>query len=96
VTLRTFEHIELIDRRDPAVIAARRQQIAREMQRVAKASEASLPQDLRRQVLIVQSQQIERTYSPTAWEQTKWIAAFLLTGLALGAITIACIDWCMR
>ena len=33
------------------------------------------------------------TATPTAWERARWCAAFLLTGLALGAIVVAVVNY---
>jgi hypothetical protein len=51
--------------------ADRRAAIAAEMHRVAKASEAHLPIDQRRQVLLVQAEQVEQT---AEWDRWDWIA----------------------
>ena len=60
--------------------ADRRAAIAAEMRRVAKASEAHLPIDQRRQVMLVQSEQVEHT---AEWDRWDWIA-YALPWAALG------------
>ncbi len=71
----------------PAHRVARQQQISAEMARVAKASEASLPIDQRRQVFEVPQAlavggTVEHTAGPT-WQQRARIAAVLAVGLPL-------------
>jgi len=39
---------------------------------------------------------MQHTYTWSTWEKAKWCSAFLLSGLALGAITIAIADWFLR
>jgi hypothetical protein len=87
VICREFVNADLIDSRDPAVIAERRRQITAEMARVAKASEASLPIDQRRQVFEVPQAlavggTVQHTAGPT-WQQRAQIAAVLAVGLPL-------------
>lgn len=48
--------------------ATRRSQIAAEMLRVAKASESALPLDERRQVLLVQAEQVELGAEWSTWD----------------------------
>lgn len=73
----------------------RQQQISAEMSRVAKASEASLPIDQRRQVidcsqLLVVGGTVAHTAGPT-WQQRARIAAVLAVGLpvAIGTAYLA-------
>lgn len=66
---------------------ARRDQIAELMRATAKASEAHLPMDERRQVLLVQAEQVEHTASWSRWDWCRWALPWLCLGLGLGALT---------
>lgn len=66
---------------------ARRDQITALMRSVAKASEQGLPLDERRQVLLVQAEQVERTAAWSRWDWCRWALPWLLLGLGLGALT---------
>ncbi len=96
IMTRPFVSADLLGQ-DPDAIAARRREIAARMEAVAKASEAQLPADQRRQVVdVLQGDAlavggtVEHTAGPT-WQQRAQIAAVLALGLpvAIAAAFIA-------
>ena len=66
-----------------AACAARRSQIAAEMRRVAKASEGALPLDERRQVLLVQADQVELGAEWSAWDWACYALPWAVLGFGI-------------
>jgi hypothetical protein len=60
--------------------------------RYLKQSDSNMPPDQRTVSMIVAGEQIQHTHKPSAWDRAKWVAAFLMTGLALGAVITAIIN----
>jgi hypothetical protein len=58
--------------------------------------DADQPEDGRTISMLVVGDQIQHTATWSAWDKAKWASAFLLCGLAIGAIATAIADWCMR
>lgn len=45
-----------------------------------------------RTFLMANAGTVECAHKPSAWDRAKWVAAFLLTGLAAGAVIVAVVN----
>ena len=64
--------------------------------RYLRESDRMDPPDQRTVSFIVAGRAIEHAHKPSRWDRAKWVAAFLLTGLALGAVIVAVVNYAIK